>query len=65
MPRITVTVQGDPAYSGRPIEFEIPEDQAGDLISFVMCLATKTDVLIPALMAIIACAAGGAPPPKP
>jgi len=72
MPRITIDITSDPADpqtcrapSLKPLEITVPVAQIETLWDFVACLATKGDVLIPAVMAIIACAQGAAPPPKP
>lgn len=71
MPKITISVTTDPddpkamrAPSLRPVEVSVPLEDATALWEFVACLATKGDVLIPAVMAIIACAQGSAPPPR-
>lgn len=45
-----------------PLEVTLPLDQVQDLWQFATCLATKGDVLLPAIMAVIGCAQGSAPP---
>lgn len=71
MPRISIQMTTDPsdpiarrAPSLAPLELAVPVEQVQDLWNFIACLATKTDVLIPAVMAIMACAQGSAPPPR-
>lgn len=69
--RINISITSDLAdlESARPpnlapLQITVPLDDAEALWDFVACLATKGDVLIPAVMAIIACAQGSAPPPR-
>lgn len=62
MPLVTLSMGSDPKDPAPlpeavpPAEIYLAPEVAGDLWSFLTCLATKTDVLLPALLAIIACA---------
>ena len=72
MPRITMYLASDPkdppgkaAPSVTPIHVFVPADQVADIWTFLLCAVTKLDVVLPALMALIACAGASPAPPKP
>lgn len=54
-PGTTVTQPG-------PITFKICDEHVAGMMEFVACLAYETDVLIPAVLAIVACITSSAPP---
>jgi len=54
-----------PATLTDPIHIKIPPHHVRGLMEFIACLATKTETLIPAILAIVECITAAAEPKTP